>query len=79
MDYSPDDPATIAAYAQQLEGMTFRDVLDLGIVAEGVSREYGSKRYKGGLGTLLEERFFGYKEARHNVDSPDRADRSQII
>ncbi len=61
MDYSPDDPASIAAYAKQLEGMTFRDVLDLGIVAEGVSREYSSKRYKGGLGTLLEERFFGYK------------------
>lgn len=46
---------------KQLEGMTFRDVLDLGIVPEGVSREYNSRRYKGGMGTLIEERFFGYR------------------
>ena len=46
---------------KQLEGMTFRDVLELGIVPEGVTREYNSRRYKGGMGTLIEERFFGYK------------------
>ena len=46
---------------KRLEGMTFRDVLDLGIVPEGVTREYNSRRYKGGMGTLIEERFFGYR------------------
>lgn len=47
--------------AQTLQGMTFREVLDLGIVPEGVYREYNSRSYKGGMGTLIEERFFGYK------------------
>ena len=45
----------------KLKGMTFRDVLDLGITPEGVSREYGNRKYKGGMGVLVEERFFGYK------------------
>lgn len=58
--------------ARQLEGMTFRDVLDLGIYPEGVDREYNSRRYKGGMGNLLEERFFGY---RANSDrEPDFAE-----
>lgn len=55
------NPASLESYAKQLEGMTFREVLDLGIAPEGVSREYNNKRYKGGMGTLIEERFFGYK------------------
>lgn len=58
--------------ARQLEGMTFREVLDLGIAPEGVDREYNSRRYKGGMGNLLEERFFGY---RANSDrEPDFAE-----
>ena len=58
--------------ASKLEGMTFRDVLDLGIYPEGVVREYNSRRYKGGMGNLLEERFFGY---RANSDrDPDFAE-----
>ena len=58
--------------AAQLVGMTFRDVLDLGIYPEGVVREYNSRRYKGGMGNLLEERFFGY---RANSDrEPDFAE-----
>lgn len=52
---------TIESYAKQLEGMTFREVLDLGIAPEGVERDYNNARYKGGMGTLIEERFFGYK------------------
>ena len=40
---------------KQLEGMTFRDVLDLGIVPDGVTREYNRRRYKGGMGTLIEK------------------------
>lgn len=61
IDSDLSDPASIERYAKQLEGMTFRDVLDLGIAPEGVEREYNNKRYKGGMGTLIEERFFGYK------------------
>lgn len=59
--WDPSDPASIERYAKRLEGMTFREVLDLGIVPEGVVREYNNRRYKGGMGTLIEERFFGYK------------------
>lgn len=47
--------------ASKLVGMTFRDVLDLGITPPGISREYNSRRYKGGMGNLLEERYFGYR------------------
>ncbi len=61
MRYDQSDPDSIEAYAKQLEGMTFREVLDLGIAPEGVLRDYGNERYKGGLGTLIEERYFGYK------------------
>lgn len=63
------NPESLERYAKQLEGMTFRDVLDLGIAPDGVSREYGNARYKGGLGTLIEERFFGYKA--NNDQEPD--------
>lgn len=53
---------SIEAYAKQLEGMTFREVLELGIWPDGeTQRDYNNKRYKGGMGTLIEERFFGYK------------------
>lgn len=54
-------PEQVIRRGKQLIGMTFRDVLDLGIVPEGVTREYNSRRYKGGMGTLIEERFFGYR------------------
>lgn len=60
-DFDLTNEEALEAYAKQLEGMTFREVLDLGIAPEGVSREYNNKRYKGGMGTLIEERFFGYK------------------
>ena len=55
------NPESIEQYAKQLEGMTFQEVLDLGIAPEGIEREYNKKGYKGGMGTLIEERFFGYK------------------
>ncbi|MBR3314319.1 MAG: hypothetical protein IKG18_09305 [Atopobiaceae bacterium] len=65
-------PEQVERSAAQLVGMTFRDVLDLGIYPEGVVREYNSRRYKGGMGNLLEERFFGY---RANSDrEPDFAE-----
>ena len=65
-------PEQVCDRAEQLPGMTFRDVLDLGIYPKGVMREYNSRRYKGGMGNLLEERFFGY---RANSDrEPDFAE-----
>ena len=65
-------PEAIRDRAVQLVGMTFRDVLNLGIYPGGVVREYNSRRYKGGMGNLLEERFFGY---RANSDrEPDFAE-----
>lgn len=52
------DPSSIERYAANLDGMTFRDILELGIAPEGESapKDFGSKKYKGGMGTLIEER-----------------------
>lgn len=53
------DGSSIEQYALNLVGMTFREVLDLGIPPIGYEpKDYGNKRYKGGMGNLLEERFF---------------------
>lgn len=50
------DPSSIERYAANLDGMTFRDILELGIAPEGESapKDFGSKKYKGGMGTLIE-------------------------
>lgn len=65
------NPSSIERYAANLDGMTFRDILELGIAPEGESapKDFGSKKYKGGMGTLIEERYFGYK-----ANSDDRPD-----
>lgn len=64
------DPNSLERYAIQLEGMTFRDVLDLDIhPASGKEKDYSNPNYKGGMGNLLEERFFGY-----NANSDSDAD-----
>ena len=65
-------PEQILNYAKRLEGMTFREVLDLGIAPEGVSHEYSSRSYKGGMGNLLEERYFGYRaNSDREADFPE--------
>ena len=69
IDYS--DPKAIESRGKELIGMTFRDVLDLGIyppdaTEEEKSKDYSRKSYKGGVGNLIEERFYGY---RANSDS----------
>lgn len=66
------DPDSLERYAKQLEGMTFQEVLELGIAPEGVERDYGNVQYKGGMGTLIEERFFGYKA--NSDQEPDFAE-----
>ena len=72
--YDPESGYSITVYAERLVGMSFRDVLDLGITPTGVSGEeagkaYGRRSYKGGMGNLLEERYFGYR-----ANSEDEAD-----
>lgn len=66
------DESSLLAHAKKLEGHTFREVLDLGIAPDGVSREYNDKRYKGGMGTLIEERYYGYRA--NSDDRPDFAE-----
>lgn len=61
---------SIEYYAVHLEGMTFKEVLELGIEPEGYNpKNYGDKQYKGGMGNLLEERYFGYPA--NSDDEPD--------
>ena len=66
-----DDPASLLSYAKKLEGHTFQDVIDLGIIPSGVeaTKDYSRKSRKGGMGNLIEERYFGYK-----ANSDDHAD-----
>lgn len=55
---------SIYNYAKKLEGHTFREVLELGITPNGQVRDesdYSSVSFKGGMGNLIEERYFGYK------------------
>ena len=76
--YDPTDEKSIEAYAQKLEGMTFNEVLDLGIYSpnarekERAGKGYRDRAYKGGLGNLLEERYFGY-DANSDME-PDFAE-----
>ena len=72
VSYEYHTPEQVEERAHMLVGMTFRDVLDLGIYPDGVEGEYNNRRRKGGMGNLLEERFFGY---RANSDrEPDFAE-----
>lgn len=70
-DYST--PEAIASRASVLEGKTFQDILDMGIYPpDGATRDYDNRQYKGGMGTLVEERFFGYKaNSEHDADFPE--------
>ena len=61
VDFS--SPSSLLNHAKKLEGHTFREVLDLGITPEGEVAEegYNKKSFKGGMGNLIEERYFGYR------------------
>ena len=61
IDFS--NPASLLSYAKKLEGHTFQEVLDLGITPDGLieSGDYANKAFKGGMGNLIEERYFGYR------------------
>lgn len=78
-EYNPEDKESIYQYAKKLKGKTFKDVCDeddyflTSIVSEVSEEEYRSsyenKKRKGGLGEIIEERYFHYK-----ADSESRAD-----
>ena len=68
IDFS--DPKSLFAHAKKLEGHTFQEVLDAGIAPETSSddKDYVPTEYKGGMGNLVEERWFGYK-ANSNAEA----------
>ncbi|MDO4797210.1 MAG: MutH/Sau3AI family endonuclease [Coriobacteriales bacterium] len=69
IDIEFDSEEVLYEYAKHLEGMTFNDVLDLGIVPrDGKARSFNPNS-KGNYGILLEERYFGYKA--NNSPEPD--------
>lgn len=81
MEYDRSDPNSIEAYAKQLIGKTFRDVIEedshsLMILEKEVV--YGgytvsdTKRNKGNLGQIIEEKFFHY--ACNSDSRPDFAE-----
>jgi DNA mismatch repair protein MutH len=72
IDFS--DSESLLGYAKKLEGHTFREVLDLGISPDGAINDYdyGVVAFKGGVGTLIEERYFGYRaNSDQNADFAD--------
>lgn len=67
------DGRSIERYAFHLRGKTFQEILDLGIHPKGYTeKNYKDKRFKGGMGELIEERYFGYKA--NSDDRPDFPD-----
>lgn len=69
VEYDESDPISIEKYAQKLVGMTFADVCNEDDMSEAmVVREtsnykvsHENKKRKGGLGEIIEERFFHYQ------------------
>ena len=79
LGYDETDPASIENYAQGLIGKTFDQICkedeqsSISIVKESVAYDqaHENKKRKGGLGELIEERFFYYKcnnDARPDFD-----------
>ena len=75
-DYDKTNPQSIEDYAQKLIGKTFADVVmeDSGFLDEvqessSYIASHEDKKYKGSLGTLIEERFFHY--AANSDSRPD--------
>ena len=69
IEYDESNPISIEKYAQRLIGKTFADVcnqddLDKSIVVHETSdyeTSHENKKRKGGLGEIIEERFFHYQ------------------
>ena len=74
--YDRKDPISIESYARKLIGKTFADVIAEDNSFDGEVHEsstyavsHEDKKYKGGLGTLIEEKYFHY-----NANSDSRPD-----
>lgn len=77
VDFS--DEKSLLSYAEHLEGMSFQDVLDLEILSPKAQKRhdramakeeaYARAAFKGGVGNLVEERYFAY-----DANSDDRPD-----
>ncbi len=67
LEYNPSDPSSIERYAKYLVGNTFSDVCDQDtvndviVVDDDYEQSHEDKKRKGGLGDLIEERYFHYK------------------
>lgn len=67
MDYDETSPKSIEEYGKKMIGQTFRTIYDEA-VSKGILREaredyvtsHADKKYKGGMGNLVEECWFGY-------------------
>lgn len=67
------NPDELLRYAKKLVGHSFREVLMLGISPDDSPvKDYGNVKFKGGMGTLIEECYFGYKaNSDEHPDFPD--------
>lgn len=78
LEYDEFDPVSIEEYARKLIGKTFLDVCEEDIGKQSIIKEEGNynaehenKKRKGGLGELIEERYFHYhsnNDARPDFD-----------
>ena len=62
--YDHTNPLSIEEYGKRMIGHTFGEILSWADLAAGIEADieaYGNAARKGGLGNLIEERFFGYK------------------
>jgi len=75
--YDKTDPKSIEAYGRKMIGHTFREIYKAGVDSKLVQEDapvdyvesHARKNYKGGVGTLVEECYFGYKA--NNDAQPD--------
>lgn len=75
--YDDTDPASIEAYGRKMIGHSFREICESGVnlrlvqedSSAGYAESHARKNYKGGVGTLVEECYFGYKT--NNDARPD--------
>ena len=78
LEYDEFDPVSIEEYARKLIGKTFLEVCEEDIGKQSIIKEEGNykadhenKKRKGGLGELIEERYFHYhsnNDARPDFD-----------
>ena len=63
-NYDSTDAKSIELYAKKMIGMSFRDILDADFenrIEESTSAHFENKKFKGGLGELVEKHFFHYE------------------